>query len=202
MAFGPIQIIAVGFPTTDRFEGRIADELIKLSDAGTIRIVDLLAVLVEDDEVDIIRATDLSDAQREMFGAQMGALIGLGVDGIDGFVAGAESERAGDRPVDPQIRRERERAAAVAPPSVAAAPVGNVAVQVGAFGTSQAAERLANSLRSKGFPVYVSPGTKAGDVRWRVRVGPLANRKEAEGTAARLKKVEKLPTWILNEDAS
>ena len=117
-------------------------------------------------------------------------------------VPGAEVQGAVDRPVDPQIRREQKRAATLAPPAVAAAPVGNVAVQVGAFGTSQAAERLANSLRSKGFPVYVSPGTKAGDVRWRVRVGPLANRKEAEGTAARLKKVEKLPTWILNEDAS
>jgi uncharacterized membrane protein len=90
MAFGPIQILAVGFPTTDQFEGRIADELIKLSDAGTIRIVDALAVLVEDDEVDIIRATDLSDAQREEMGAEFGALIGLGAAGIDGFIAGAE----------------------------------------------------------------------------------------------------------------
>jgi DedD protein len=84
---------------------------------------------------------------------------------------------------------------------VAAAPVGNTAVQVGAFGTSEAAERLAGSLRRKGFPVYVSPGTKAGGSRWRVRVGPLATREEAEGIAAKLKQVEKLPTWILSEDA-
>lgn len=90
MAFGPIQIIAVGFPSTDRFEGRIAEELVKLSDAGTIRIVDALAVMVEDDEVDILRASDLSDAQREEMGAEFGALIGLGADGIDGFIAGAE----------------------------------------------------------------------------------------------------------------
>lgn len=90
MVFGPIQILAVGFPTTDQFEGRIADELIKLSDAGIIRIVDALVVIVEDDEVDIIRATDLSEAQREEMGAQFGALIGLGVAGIDGFIEGAE----------------------------------------------------------------------------------------------------------------
>jgi hypothetical protein len=32
-------------------------------------------------------------------------------------------------------------------------------------------------------------------------VGPLATREEAESTAAQLKKVEKLPTWILSEDA-
>ena len=90
MAFGPIQILAVGFPTTDQFEGRIANELIKLSDAGVIRIVDALAVLVEADEIDIVRATDLSPAQREEMGAEFGALIGLGAAGIDGFVAGAE----------------------------------------------------------------------------------------------------------------
>jgi uncharacterized membrane protein len=90
MAFGPIQILAFGFPTTSRFEGRIADELVKLSDAGIIRIVDALAVMVEDDEIDVLRVSDLSDAQREELGAEVGALIGLGAGGIDGFVAGAE----------------------------------------------------------------------------------------------------------------
>lgn len=91
MAFGPIQIIALGFPTTDRLEGRIAAELVKLSDAGVIRIVDALAVLVEGEEVDILRVSDLDDEQRQELGAQVGALIGLGVAGIEGFVAGAEA---------------------------------------------------------------------------------------------------------------
>ena len=66
----------------------------------------------------------------------------------------------------------------------------------------EAAERLAASLRDKGFSVYVSPGARAGEARWRVRVGPLATREEAERAASRLKKVEKLPPWILSEDAS
>jgi uncharacterized membrane protein len=91
MSFGPIQILAVGFPTTDRFEGRIAEELFKASDAGIIRIIDALAVLVEEDEVEILRLSDLDAEQREALGAQVGALIGLGADGIDGFVAGAEA---------------------------------------------------------------------------------------------------------------
>jgi DedD protein len=113
--------------------------------------------------------------------------------------------------VDPQLRRNAAIEAAVvppveparpAPPPVAAAPAGKLAVQVGAFESSEAAERLAKSLEGKGFPVYVSPGTKAGNARWRVRVGPLATREEAEATAERLKKSQKLPTWILNEDAS
>jgi uncharacterized membrane protein len=89
MAFGPIQIFAFGFPSTAGFEGRIAEELIKLSDAGTIRIVDALAVIAEQDEVDIIRVSDLDEAQREELGAEIGALIGLGANGIDGFVEGA-----------------------------------------------------------------------------------------------------------------
>jgi uncharacterized membrane protein len=90
MAFGPIQIIALGFPSTAPLEGRIAAELVRLSDAGTIRIVDALAVLVDGDEVDVIAVSDLDDDQRRELGAQVGALIGLGAAGIDGFVAGAE----------------------------------------------------------------------------------------------------------------
>lgn len=91
MAFGPIQIFAFGFPSTAGFEGRIAEELIKLSDAGTIRIIDALAVIAEDDEVDVIRVSDLDDEQREELGAEIGALIGLGAGGIDGFLEGAET---------------------------------------------------------------------------------------------------------------
>ena len=114
----------------------------------------------------------------------------------------AEAPPRDDRPADPQMRRKRERAAEAETPPVAAAPVGRLFVQVGAFKNSQTAERLATSLRDKGFPVDVSPGVKAGEARWRVRVGPLATREEAESTAAQLKKVEKLPTWILSEDAT
>jgi cell division protein FtsN len=82
------------------------------------------------------------------------------------------------------------------------APAARFAVQVGAFSESRAAERLAESLRGKGFDVYVSPGAKAGEARWRVRVGPLASREEAKRVAARLKAEEKLPTWVLDEDGA
>jgi len=91
MAFGPIQVFAFGFPDTAGFEGRIAVELIKLSDAGTIRIIDALAVIADGDEVDILRVSDLDAEQREELGAEMGALIGLGAAGIEGFLAGAEA---------------------------------------------------------------------------------------------------------------
>ena len=80
-------------------------------------------------------------------------------------------------------------------------PAGKLSVQVGAFAESRAAEELAQSLRSSGLPVYVSPSAAAeGSQRWRVRVGPLATREEADKIAARLKTKEKLPTWVLTED--
>jgi DedD protein len=90
------------------------------------------------------------------------------------------------------------------PPTVSAKAVapaeGRFAVQVGAFGESATAERLATRLREKGWTVYVSPGAKAGESRWRVRVGPHPSREEADAAAARLKTQEKLPTWVLDEN--
>ncbi len=82
------------------------------------------------------------------------------------------------------------------------ATAGRFAVQVGAFSESRSAERLAESLRGKGFTVYVSPGSKAGEARWRVRVGPFPSRAEADRVASRLKTDEKLPTWVLDEDGA
>lgn len=94
----------------------------------------------------------------------------------------------------------KQPTAAPEPPPVAAAPPGRVAIQVGAFADHKAAERLATSLRSRGYSVYVAPGARSGTSRWRVRVGPLPDRDAAEKMAAKLKRDEKLPTWVLNED--
>ncbi len=81
---------------------------------------------------------------------------------------------------------------------VAAAPPGRYAVQVGAFGESQAAEKLAERLRGRGYTSYVQASTD-GDSRWRVRVGPVSERSTAEALASKLEKNEKLPTWVLDE---
>ncbi len=74
------------------------------------------------------------------------------------------------------------------------------AVQVGAFSEKRSARALADSLRADGYPVYLSP-TEGDPVSWRVRVGPLGTRPEAEKTARRLETAEKLPTWVLGEDS-
>ncbi len=72
---------------------------------------------------------------------------------------------------------------------------GGFAIQVGAFSDEPAAQKLVAALREKGHAAYVS----AGDSRWRVRVGPVVSRGEAERLAAALKRDEQLPTWVLEE---
>jgi cell division septation protein DedD len=97
-------------------------------------------------------------------------------------------------PVTPPPAPPREK-----PVVAKAASRTGFAVQVGAFGESSAAKRLADRLRGKGYSVYIA-GPGQGD-SWRVRVGPVSTREEAERVAGRLEKGEKLPTWVLSEDS-
>ncbi len=122
--------------------------------------------------------------------------------------AGTDEPPAPPPPAGAAPAREVVREAAPAriaparrPAEVSAAPsrAGRFAIQVGAFAQSASAQRLADGLREKGMDVYLSPGTQDGVARWRVRVGPLASRAEAERLAARIKTDEKLPTWVLQE---
>lgn len=112
-----------------------------------------------------------------------------------------------ERPLPPVGAAADGVAEGAAPGGGASAPVAGpppaaprFAVQVGAFADSAAAERLAGSLRGKGFAVYVAPSAGSAASRWRVRVGPLASREEAERAAERLKREETLPTWVLDEE--
>lgn len=75
-------------------------------------------------------------------------------------------------------------------------------VQVGAFAESEPAELIADDLRSKDFSVYVTPSAGSRDGRWRVRVGPMATRAEAEDVAQQLKTRERLPTWVVGKGGS
>jgi len=87
----------------------------------------------------------------------------------------------------------------VEPPAVAAAPpeTGPFAIQVGSFTEPVPAWKLAEELGDKQYEVYVDEGDAAGQPRWRVRIGPVASRREARSLADRLKSEEGLPTWIL-----
>jgi cell division septation protein DedD len=76
---------------------------------------------------------------------------------------------------------------------------GGHAIQVGAFGDRSGAEALVRELEEAGFPVYVLEDT-GGSARFKVRVGPVAERARADALAARLKREHRLPTWILTPD--
>jgi hypothetical protein len=90
MSIGPIQGFVIGFPDNDLFEGRIAEELARLSDIGQIRIIDAVFVTREGDDVLALGVSDLDDDQRAELRAAVGALVGLGVAGTEGAEAGAE----------------------------------------------------------------------------------------------------------------
>ena len=90
MSIGPIQAFVIGFPDNDMFEGRIADELGRLSESGQIRIIDAVFVMRDGDDVAALSLSDLDDDQRTELRAAVGALVGLGVAGPDGAAAGAD----------------------------------------------------------------------------------------------------------------
>ena len=89
MSIGPIQAFVIGFPDSDLFEGRIADELARLSDVGQIRIIDAVFVIRDGEDSVALSVSDLDDEQRTELRAAVGALIGLGVAGVEGAEAGA-----------------------------------------------------------------------------------------------------------------
>ena len=89
MTIGPVQMLVVGFDG-DKFSGEILEELRRLREQDIVRLVDLLFVKKEEDgELVVIQASDLSQEEAMEFGATIGALIGIGVDGEDGALAGA-----------------------------------------------------------------------------------------------------------------
>ncbi len=89
MAIGPVQMLVLGFEDP-AFKGEILDELKRLKDADIVRVIDAAVVRKnEDSSVDILHTSDLSSEEAQEFGAIVGALIGLGVDGEEGAAAGA-----------------------------------------------------------------------------------------------------------------
>lgn len=95
-AIGPIQLLVIAFdePT---FEGRILEELRRLTEADLVRIVD--ALVVQKSTSGVVTTTQISDLtieEAEEMGAMAGALLGLGV-GEDAVEAGASAGvRAGE----------------------------------------------------------------------------------------------------------
>ena len=93
LPFGPIQMLVISSDQT-RFTGEIMPEFKKLSDQGLVRLVDLLFVAKRRGEIEAVQASELSTEEAEEFGALVGALIGVGLAGEDGALAGAAAGAA------------------------------------------------------------------------------------------------------------
>jgi uncharacterized membrane protein len=91
MAIGPVQLIVLGFPQPD-FHGAIIEELERLRESDTVVVIDALAVHKDPDgEVEVLHLSNISDEEARELGSKVGALIGLGIDGEEGMIAGAEA---------------------------------------------------------------------------------------------------------------
>lgn len=88
------------------------------------------------------------------------------------------------------------RPVAAQKPVVKPAPGGaGFSIQVGAFASETTARQLAGELGKRGYTAYVTE--EGAGARYKVRVGPLGSRSEAEQVSERLKSEHRLPTWIL-----
>ena len=94
MAIGPVQLLVIGFEHPD-FHGQIIEELERLRESDTVRVIDALAVYkAADGEFEVEHLSNLSEDEAIELGSKVGALVGLGIDGEDGFEAGAEAGAA------------------------------------------------------------------------------------------------------------
>ncbi len=83
MAVGPVQLIVLGFAHPE-FRGEILDELQRLREADTIRVIDALAVYKDPQgEVAILEMSNLTLDEKVELGAKIGALVGIGAFGDD-----------------------------------------------------------------------------------------------------------------------
>jgi uncharacterized membrane protein len=91
MAVGPVQLVVLGFSNPE-FHGEIVAELQKLRESDTVRVIDALAVYKDGEgNVEVKQFSNLSDDERGELGTKVGALLGLGVGGIEGAEIGAEA---------------------------------------------------------------------------------------------------------------
>jgi uncharacterized membrane protein len=89
MAIGPVQLIVLGFDHPE-FHGEIIEELERLRESDTVRVIDALAVHKDaSGELEVQHLSNLTRDEAIELGSKVGALIGLGIEGEEGAVAGA-----------------------------------------------------------------------------------------------------------------
>jgi uncharacterized membrane protein len=94
MAIGPVQLLVLGFNHPD-FHGEIIQELERLRESDTVRVIDALAVHKDaDGEIEVAHLSNLTLDEARELGTTVGALIGLGIEGEEGLEKGAAAGAA------------------------------------------------------------------------------------------------------------
>jgi len=90
MAIGPIQLLVIGFKHPD-FHGQILEEIQRLRASDTVRLIDSLTVFKDaSGEVAAVKIENLTSDEEVELGSKVAALIGFGMAGEEGLIAGAE----------------------------------------------------------------------------------------------------------------
>ncbi len=100
MTIGPVQLVVLGFKHPS-FHGEIIEQLEKLRESDTVRVVDALAIYKDaNGDLEAEHLSNLTEEEAIEMGSTIGALIGLGFAGEEGAeagaLAGAEGAQEGD----------------------------------------------------------------------------------------------------------
>ena len=88
--YGPMQLFVIGFPG-NKFSGEIVSAINDARDTDLIRMIDYTFISKDQNgKISSVKGTDLGRKEIEQFDSVLGALIGLGVAGIEGAKIGAE----------------------------------------------------------------------------------------------------------------
>jgi len=91
MTIGPVQLMVLGFDHPD-FRGEIIQEIEKLRDSDTVRVIDALAVYKDTaGDVEVMHLSNLTTDDAIELGSTIGALLGLVIEGDKGVLPGAEA---------------------------------------------------------------------------------------------------------------
>jgi hypothetical protein len=87
VAIGPVQLIVLGF-NHPNFHGEIIEELERLRESDTVRVIDSLVVYKDaEGEIEVEHLSNLTTDEAIELGSKVGALIGLGIEGEEGIEA-------------------------------------------------------------------------------------------------------------------
>jgi DedD protein len=103
--------------------------------------------------------------------------------------AAASASAPGGAPAKqpPKVAGARTASVESAAPSPTSVGHGSWSVQLGSFANRANADNLTRQVKGQGFSAFVLTGGSGTSVRYRVRVGPVADRESAERIAAKLK---------------